>query len=643
MTVTVTSNAGVAVVTINNPPVNATSHAVRQGLLDAKIQIEADPAVHAAVLFCAGRTFIAGADIKEFGAPPKEPHLPDLVEALESGTKPIVAALHGTALGGGLEVALGCDYRVADRSTKMGLPEVTLGLIPGAGGTVRLPRLIGAEAALDMMASGKPISAQAAKSLGLIDAVCDGDLLDFAITFAKEITGRAEPILTRDVHHDTVALEKKINAITAKARGQNSPVAVCQAVRNAIALPADEALAAERALFLDLKADPQSLALRHIFFAERATTKIPTIKGITPNPITQIGVIGGGTMGAGIAAACLLSGLSVTMVERDDAALSLGMTRTKDVLADSLKRGLISQDKHDAMVANFSGALDYTALATADLVIEAVFEDMDVKKAVFEALDQACKPDAILATNTSYLDVDLIAQSVTDPSRVIGLHFFSPAHIMKLLELVIPKSASSKTIATGVALGKRLGKITVPAGVCDGFIGNRIMSAYRRTCDYQIEDGALPETVDAAMREFGFAMGIYEMQDLAGLDISWAMRKRRATTRDPQERYVDIADKLCELGRFGRKTEAGWYRYEDGKASMDPDVTALILDASKRNGITRQTISKDEIMALILETMRTESAAILAEGIAESANDIDVVMVNGYGFPRWKGGPLFMV
>ena len=388
MVVTVTSNEGVAVVTVDNPPVNATSQTVRQGLLDAHRQIEADNAIKAAVLICAGPTFIAGADIKEFGARPIAPHLPDLVTELESGTKPWVAAIHGTALGGGLEVALGCSYRIATATAKMGLPEVTLGLIPGAGGTVRLTRLIGAEPALDMMASGKPISADRAQQLGLIDEISDRDLLDDAIAFANRIAGqpRPTPILTRTSAHDPDALDTKISTIAAKARGQKSPNAVCQAVRNAIELPAQDALAAERDLFLSLKSDPQSQALRHIFFAERATTKIDMIKDVTARPITQVGVIGGGTMGAGIAAACLLAGLDVVMIERDDAALENGMARCTDILASSLKRALVSQIKHDEMVIAFSGASEYAALAQADIVIEAVFEDMGAKKSVFLSL-----------------------------------------------------------------------------------------------------------------------------------------------------------------------------------------------------------------------------------------------------------------
>nr|WP_255596839.1 3-hydroxyacyl-CoA dehydrogenase family protein [Cognatishimia sp. MH4019] len=405
-------------------------------------------------------------------------------------------------------------------------------------------------------------------------------------------------------------------------------------------MDASEALAAERALFLRLKDDPQSRALRHIFFAERSVGK--SLPDGSALPLEHIGVVGGGTMGAGIAVAALLAGLRVTMVERDADAVAAGRTRVVEVLDGSFKRGVLSEDGHAHCLEAFSGSVDYGALAEADLVIEAVFEDMDVKHAVFEALDAVVKPEAVLATNTSYLDVGQIAQAVARPARVIGLHFFSPAHIMKLLELVIPVGADPDAVATGAALGKRLRKITVPSGVCDGFIGNRIMSAYRRACEYMIEDGALPADVDQAMRGFGFPMGIFEMQDLAGLDISWAMRKRQSATRDPAERYVDIADQLCEQGRFGRKTGLGWYLYDGKSAQVDPEVTALIEATSARKGITRTPLSEDEIMGRILDVMQAEGRAILAEGIAARAEDIDVVMVNGYGFPRWRGGPMFM-
>ena len=644
--VTISTQDGIATVTIDNPPVNALSQAVRQGLAQAVQQTEADADVRAVVLLCTGRTFIAGADVREFGQAPQEPHLPDVIDMIEGAKKPWVAALHGTALGGGLEVALGCRFRLAVPSARLGLPEVNLGLIPGAGGTVRLPRLVGAPAALEMIAGGKMVSADKALSLGLVDRIVDGDLTQAALEFAKgeaqETT--VEPLMARDVAQpDSDAWDAQKAAIAKRARGQNSPLAAITAVENALALPADQALAKERELFFQLKDDPQSLALRHIFFAERSAGKMPRLKGVKPRPIDKIGVIGGGTMGAGIVAACLLAGLRVVMLERDNDSLSAGQERVQNTLAQSHKRGLIDADALARMQGNFSGATDYSALGTADLVIEAVFEDMAVKKDVFTQLDAATKPDAVLATNTSYLDIAQIAEAVADPSRVLGLHFFSPAYIMKLLEIVHPPKVADDVLATGFALAKRLGKIAVPAGVCDGFIGNRIMSAYRRECDYMLEDGALPQDVDAAMRNFGFAMGIFAMQDMAGLDIAWAMRKRQAATRPADMRYVDIPDQLCELGRFGRKTGAGWYDYSsDPKGAPDALVEGIITKASADKGITRVPLSADEIMGRIIGVMQSEGRKILAEGIAQSPEAIDVVMVNGYGFPRWRGGPMFM-
>jgi 3-hydroxyacyl-CoA dehydrogenase len=642
MVVSVSIEGQIAYVTIDNPPVNAASHAVRQGLIDAVAETDKCADVRAVVLMCEGRTFVAGADVREFGKPPLEPHLPDVVLAIEGAWKPWIAVIHGTALGGGLEIALGCHYRIADQGAKMGLPEVNLGLIPGAGGTVRLPRLIGPIAALDMIAKGKSVTAAAALKSGLIDHIESGDLRNAAIAFTKTAT-MVVPLSQRQVPpYDADEFDRHVTMISQKSRGQNSPVAACLAVKTAITLPAKKALISERDAFLTLKEDPQSLALRHIFFAERGAAKIGAIQDTTLPKINGVGVIGGGTMGAGIAAACLLAGLETTMIERDMDALTAGLNRVSEILSNSLNRGLITGEKHASIAAAFHGATDYAALGTVDLVVEAVFEDMDTKHAVFTALDKATKPDAVLASNTSYLDITQIAQVVDDPSRVIGLHFFAPAHIMKLLELVVPDDAAPMAIAMGVALGKRLRKITVPAGVCDGFIGNRIMSAYRRACEYMIEDGAMPLNVDAAMRGFGFPMGIFEMQDLAGNDISWAMRKRQAATRDPSLHYVAIADKLCEMGRFGRKTGAGWYSYEDKTAKADPIVTALIEAESALRGITRRTFLESEIMDEILGAMQHEGAQILAEGIAARPEDIDVVMVNGYGFPRWRGGPMFL-
>lgn len=631
----------IAVVTIENPPVNAAGLEVRQGLWEAVDTLDADPQVEGVVLACAGRTFVAGADIREFGKPPVEPHLPDVLNKIEGAQKPWVAAIHGTALGGGLELAMSCHGRVALSSAKMGLPEVNLGLIPGAGGTVRLPRLVPPTLALTMAAGGKPIAADQALKAGLVDEVVAEGLEDAARTRAK--TQALTPTLARDVQGTLdEGFDKTETGILRKARGQKSPKAASEAIRRGVTMEAPEALAAERAAFTALKQDPQSAALRHIFFAERAVGRSARTKGVTPRALNQIGVIGGGTMGAGIAAACLLAGLKVTMIERDAGAAQAGHDRVAEILGNSLKRGLISEDKHTRLMGNFLSADSYDALSEADLVIEAVFEDMGVKREVFAKLDEVTRPDAVLASNTSYLDVNEIAASVRDPSRVLGLHFFSPAHIMKLLEIVVPEGVADDVLATGIAFGKQLKKISVLAGVCDGFIANRIMSAYRRECEYMLEDGALPHQIDAAMEDFGFPMGIYRMQDLAGLDIAWAMRKRQAATRDPAQRYVDIADKLCEAGRIGQKAGRGWYIYEDGKPVQDTEVEELIVAESARKGISRQNFDAAQIMVRILGCMQREGRAILDEGIAASPEDVDVVMINAFGFPRWHGGPMFM-
>jgi len=646
MVVRVETKGDVAVVTINNPPVNAASQAVRAGLLAAIAKTEAISTVTAVILRAEGRTFTAGADVREFDKPPLDPHLPDVILALEAATKPWIAALHGTVLGGGLEIALGCSHRVALPGTKLGLPEVTLGLIPGAGGTVRLPRLIDPVEALNMITSGKPVSAQRALELGLIDDIADGDLTENACALARKSaqTPARLPLTLRDAKPvaDAAAWDAAKARITTKARGAHAPVAAAKAVQNALDLPSKDALQQERAAFLALKSDPQSLALRYIFFAERSASKLPELKGVPPRPITQIGVVGGGTMGAGIAAACLLAGLPVTLLEQDEPARVAAQGRINDILTNSLQRGLIDQDKHDALIAAMTTTTEDAALAHADLVIEAVFEDMDLKTHVFQKLDKHVRSDAILASNTSYLDVSAIAARTKHPDRVIGLHFFSPAHIMKLLEVIIPDTAAPSAVATGFALARRLRKIAVPAGVCNGFIGNRIMSAYRRPCEYMVEDGALPWDVDRAMRDFGFPLGIFEMQDLAGLDIRWAKRKNSAATRDPDERYVHIGDKLCEAGRFGRKTGGGWYDYTDGKATPSHWVENLVLAESARKKIARAPMSDAEIIRRILTAMQTEAQALLNEGIARRAEDIDVVMVNGYGFPRWRGGPMFL-
>ncbi len=645
--VTIEIENEIAIVTVDNPPVNALGHAVRKGLADAVAATDANDAVQAVVLIAAGRTFMAGADISEFGKPLAEPGLPDVVLMIEGARKPWVAAIHGTALGGGLEVALGCHYRVVDPKAKLGVPEVHLGLIPGAGGTVRLPRVVPVAKAAEMVATGKPIGAKDAAACGLANAVAKGDLRADAVAFAQEIAGKDLPVALVDrdpvAPLDPEAWGTVAGKLVAKARGQNSVIRGVDAVADAVRLDGPAALENERAIFIELMEDPQSAALRHVFFAERSVSKVAAIKGVAPRDLRHVGVIGGGTMGAGICVALLLAGLSVTMIERDNDALAAGQKRVADTLSASVKRGLISEDKRTALLGMFVGDFVYDALDTVDLVIEAVFEDMDVKKQVFAELDRVTKPEAVLATNTSYLDVNEIAASVKDPSRVIGLHFFSPAHVMKLLEIVRPDELADDVLATGFALGKMLRKISVPAGVCDGFIGNRILTAYRRECDYMVEDGAAPEEVDAAMKAYGFPMGIFAMQDMAGLDIGWAARKRRAPTRDPNERYVRIADRICELGRFGQKTGSGWFNYPDGSRRGEPDpiVEAIIIEEAAASGVTRRSFSAEEIIERILGAMVSEGEAILAEGIAQSAEAIDVVMINGYGFPRHKGGPMF--
>ncbi|MEQ8392084.1 MAG: 3-hydroxyacyl-CoA dehydrogenase NAD-binding domain-containing protein [Thalassospira sp.] len=646
-TVTLTLADDVAVITIDNPPINATSHSVRAGLVDALDKIEKDTAVKAAILICDGKTFIAGADVSEFGQPPKNPILPDVIKRLEASTKPVIAAIHGHALGGGLEVALGCHYRIAVISAKLGLPEVNLGLIPGAGGTVRLPRLISTENAISLITSGKPVSASAASDMGLIDAMAHGELIDAAKDFAKTIINHPcpTPLVDRapvdplgdDQWQETFA------AVTKKARGQIAPQIAATAIRTGIEQGGAAGLTHEREKFVELRDSDQSKALRHIFFAERSVGKLPDIDGVKPNTLSEIGVIGGGIMGAGIATASLLVGFNVKIIERNEDACATGQATVEKHLTGSLKRGLISQERFDSVMASLSTSMDYADLGNADLVVEAVFEDMSVKHDVFGKLSLYCKPTAVLASNTSYLDINEIAAKCVNPARVIGLHFFSPAHIMKLLEIVRTDKADAKTLATAFAFAHKLGKIAVPCGVCDGFIGNRIMSAYRKHCEYMLEDGALPHQIDDAMVAFGFPMGLFDMQDMAGLEISWATRKRLAPFRDPSERYVALGDYLCEMERFGKKNGLGWYRYdENGKAQPDPDVDALVIAESAKKGITRRDFTHDEIIETILSAMQNEGDKILAEGIANSPDAIDVVMINGYGFPRHKGGPMFL-
>lgn len=640
----------VLVVTIDHPPVNALSADVRAGLARAIDQAQRDPQVRAVLLTGAGNNFIAGADIREFGKPPRPPALPDVCNQIEACAKPVVAALHGAALGGGLEVALAAHYRVALPGAKLGLPEVTLGLLPGAGGTQRTPRLIGAAAALDLMLSGKPMTAQAAVAAGLADELAAGtDPLAAGLDYARRLLAQnAAPRRSRDGQAlaDKAACVAAIDAagqrIAASTRGLFSPAKILEAVRAAVEQPFDEGLRTERALFLQCLDSPQRAGLIHAFFAERETAKIPELKQAKPRRLDSVGVIGGGTMGAGIAVAVLDAGLPVVMVEQDEAALARGRQRVEHVYDLLVGKGRMTADERATRLARFTGATDYGALGEADLIIEAVFEDMDVKLAVFAQLDRVAKPGAVLATNTSYLDVDRIAQATRGPADVLGLHFFSPANIMKLLEVVVGRQTAADTVATGFELARRLRKIPVRAGVCDGFIGNRILAVHRQAADMMMEDGASPYEIDAAVRDFGYPMGPYQMVDLAGGDIGWATRKRRAATRDPALRYVQIPDRLCERGWFGQKTGRGFYLYPDGArhGTPDPEVLAIIDAERQRAGVTPRPFSAEDIQRRYLAAMINEAANVLHQGIALRPSDIDMVFLSGYGFPRYRGGPM---
>ena len=632
----------IALILINNPPVNAASHAVRKGLSEAVEKIGADPAFDAGVIAGEGATFVAGADIREFDKPPQAPHLPDVLLAIERAAKPLVAAIHGSALGGGLEIALACHARVMAQKAVVGLPEVKLGIIPGAGGTQRLPRLAGMEASLDLVTSGRFAPAAEAKALGIVDEVTTGDHVEAAIALAEKLVGKplrrtgelAVPQWDRD------AFEAKAATIVKKARGRRAEGKAIEAIRLAPASDIETGMAAERAFFQELRATPQSAALRHLFFAEREAAKVPGVNVKEARALARVGVIGSGTMGSGIAIACADAGLQMMVIETSDDALAKGRTRIELTYDRSVKSGRLDADGKAALLARFSFSTDLNSLADVDLIIEAVFEDMQVKRDLFARLDKIAKPGAVLATNTSYLDPNFIADATTRPRDVIGLHFFSPANIMRLLEIVRPERASPDVVATGLALARKLNKLAVVCGVCDGFIGNRILAMYRKQIDFMMEDGALPHEIDAAMEQYGLAMGPVAVSDLAGLDIGWARRKRLAPTRDPRERYVAIADRICELGRFGQKTGRGFYIYEGGQRRVDPEITAIIEEELAKKGIARRKVSAGEIVDRVRAAIVNEAAKILAEGVAQRPGDIDLVMVNGYGFPAWRGGPL---
>ncbi|PRD40044.1 UNVERIFIED_CONTAM: ehhadh [Trichonephila clavipes] len=632
----------IAVVTVDNPPVNALGQALRQGLWDAVATLDADPDVRAVVLICAGRTFIAGADVREFGKPPVEPHLPDVVNRIEGAVKPWVAAIHGSALGGGFEVALGCRFRVALDGASVGLPEVGLGIVPGASGTVRTPRVAGAAAAVDLVTTGKPVKAAKAQAMGLVDAVLSGDLCEGAIAFARATLEAPLPLPAseRPVTDPGAAFWAEQQAAVAKrAKGEAAPLRALACVQKAVQAPFAEALAFERATFLDLRGSDQAAALRHVFFAERAAPRPAHLGDAKPLALRTAGVIGGGTMGAGIAAALRDAGLPVVLIERDAEALARGLANLQAIFDGGVKRGKLTPEQAAARMAGVSGATDYAALADTDLVIEAVFEEIGVKRAVFAELARHCRADAVLATNTSYLDPRAIAEGLANPGRFIGLHFFSPANVMKLLEIVPTPETAPETLATGFALARALGKIPVQAGICEGFIGNRILKRYRAAAEALVRQGVAIAEVDAAMRGFGFAMGPFEAQDLGGLDIAFLQREgARAAGLDVPETLGDL---LVRAGRKGQKTGGGWYDYAPG--DRKPQASARVAEMLAAAITAGPALDRAAIAERLVGEMAAEGEAILVEGIALSPSDIDLVEIHGYGFPRWRGGPMHYI
>lgn len=649
--VTFTTEGPLGLITIANPPVNALGHAVRTGLMDAMAKAGADDAVQAVVIMGDGATFPAGADIREFGGEIALPALPTVCDAIEACDKPVVAAIHGTTLGGGLEVALGAHYRVADSKTKVGLPEVLLGILPGAGGTQRLPRITGAALALEMMTSGAPIKADKALKAGIIDEIADGDVNAAAKAFALQLIAddkgprrtseRTEGLADKAANDAAIAATKEI--LAKKARGLLSPFRIVECVEEALSGSSfTDGMAVERAKIAECFATDQCKGLVHAFFAERTSAKIPEAARAKPRQLAKLAVIGGGTMGSGITVSALDAGLQVTMLERDADSIARGQANVEKVYDRLIAKGRITAEQKAAIMANYTPTTDYAAIADVDMVIEAVFEEMPIKKAVFAELDKHVRQGAVLASNTSYLDIDELADSISRPADVIGLHFFSPANIMKLLEIVVPAKASDDAVATGFALAKKMRKVPVRAGVCDGFIGNRILGNYAECAGHIMIDGASPYQIDRAVRDFGYPMGPYQMFDLAGLDIGWATRKRKAATRNPDARYIEVNDKICENGWFGQKTGRGFYIYENGSrtGTEDPEILAMISDEQKAKGITPRAFSDEEIMQRYMAAMVNEAAKVLEEGIALRPSDIDVTFMYGYGFPRYRGGPM---
>jgi len=644
-----TVDGEVAVITLDNPPVNGLGHALRSGIVDGLDKAQADTNIKAIVLIGSPKAYSGGADIREFNTAKAtaEPMLRTVIRALDDCVKPVVAAIGGVAMGGGLELALGCHYRVAAPGAQIALPEVNLGILPGAGGTQRLPRVLGVEAALNMIVSGKPVPSEQFKGTALLDELVEGDLLAGALAFARKVVADKLPLKRiRDMKLEYPNAEAFFqfsrNTVAAVAKNLPAPLKCVDAVAAAVSKSFEDGLAFERECFLYLVGTPESKALRHAFFGERTASKIADVPDDTPKrKVEQVAIIGAGTMGSGIAMNFLSAGIPVTLLEMKQEALDKGLATLRKNYEGQLKKGKLTQDKLDMLMTLLKPTLSYDDLKDADLIIEAVFEDIGVKEQVFKKLDEVAKPGAILASNTSTLDLNKIAGFTKRPQDVIGLHFFSPANVMKLLEVVRGAATGKDVLATVMQVAKKIKKTAVVSGVCDGFIGNRMIEQYSRQAMFLLDEGASPQQVDAALEKFGFAMGPFRMSDLAGNDIGWAIRKRRYVEQ-PNVLYSKVADKLCELGRFGQKTGAGWYRYEPGgrDALPDPVVDELIVNYRKEIGITPRQISSDEIVERCVYALVNEGARILEEGIAQRASDIDMVYLTGYGFPLHRGGPM---
>ena len=629
-----TRQGDIAVIALDNPPVNALGHALRQGIVQALNEVGDAKAV---VLHGTARAFSGGADITEFGKPPQSPGLREVIEAIEAMPVPVIAAIQGVALGGGLELALGCHARVAWPGAKLGLPEVKLGLLPGGGGTQRLPRVVGVEKALGMIVGGNPVSAEEAETLGLVDAVLDGPCPDAAVAWARE-HGERRLVRDRDealqLAKDDPALIDHLAAPLLRNTRAQAPRTCVEAVRGAVTMPFDEGLTNERRLFEQLLDGDESRAQRHAFFAEREAQKAKLPPGVGPRPVRKAAVIGAGTMGGGIAMAFANAGIPVTVIETEQAALDRGLARVSDLYATSAKRGSVTENEAAQRRARIAGKIGLDNIGDADIVVEAVFEEMGVKQDVFRALDQIAKPGAVLATNTSYLDIDQIASVTSRPGDVLGMHFFSPANVMKLLEIVRGSNSSPEVVATAAAVGKTLAKVGVVVGNCFGFVGNRMLARRSDAAERLLLDGASPSEVDRALTNFGFRMGPFAMGDLAGLDIG--MRIRKAFNKK-----APVADALCEAGRYGQKTGKGYYVYEGRNATPDPEVDRIIAEQSGKLGIERHPIAEDEIIERLVYPMINEGARILDEGIAERPGDIDAIWLHGYNWPAYRGGPMF--